>query len=66
VPAGFLTCSGGAPPGDHRALGIMPYISASIILQLLTVVVPTSPLAKGERGRKRSSGTPATARSGSV
>ncbi|HLG22673.1 MAG TPA: preprotein translocase subunit SecY [Candidatus Manganitrophaceae bacterium] len=37
------------------ALGIMPYISASIILQLLTVVVPAlSKLAKeGERGRKK-------------
>ncbi len=37
------------------ALGIMPYISASIILQLLTVVVPTlTKLAKeGERGRKK-------------
>lgn len=37
------------------ALGIMPYISASIILQLLTVVIPTlSKLAKeGERGRKK-------------
>ena len=37
------------------ALGIMPYISASIILQLLTVVVPhLSKLAKeGERGRKK-------------
>ncbi len=37
------------------ALGIMPYISASIILQLLTVVVPTlAKLAKeGEAGRKR-------------
>ncbi len=36
------------------ALGIMPYISASIILQLLTVVHPTlQALAKeGERGRK--------------
>lgn len=36
------------------ALGIMPYISASIILQLLTVVHPTlQSLAKeGERGRK--------------
>ena len=36
------------------ALGIMPYISASIILQLLTVVVPhLSKLSKeGERGRK--------------
>jgi len=38
------------------ALGIMPYISASIILQLLTVVIPS--LAKfakegGERGRKK-------------
>lgn len=37
------------------ALGIMPYISASIILQLLTVVIPTlSKLAKeGEQGRKK-------------
>ncbi|MEK6617998.1 MAG: preprotein translocase subunit SecY, partial [Nitrospirota bacterium] len=37
------------------ALGIMPYISASIILQLLTVVIPDlSKLAKeGERGRKK-------------
>ena len=37
------------------ALGIMPYISASIIIQLLTVVVPhLSKLAKeGERGRKQ-------------
>lgn len=37
------------------ALGIMPYISASIILQLLTVVIPhLAKLAKeGERGRKK-------------
>jgi len=37
------------------ALGIMPYISASIILQLLTVVIPAlGSLAKeGERGRKK-------------
>ncbi|MFQ5596626.1 MAG: preprotein translocase subunit SecY [Nitrospiria bacterium] len=37
------------------ALGIMPYISASIIIQLLTVVIPTlSKLAKeGEMGRKK-------------
>lgn len=37
------------------ALGIMPYISASIILQLLTVVVPTlERLQKeGEAGRKK-------------
>ncbi len=37
------------------ALGIMPYISASIIIQLLTVVIPTlTKLAKeGERGRKK-------------
>ncbi len=36
------------------ALGIMPYISASIILQLLTIVIPTlGRLAKeGESGRK--------------
>ena len=37
------------------ALGIMPYISASIILQLLTVVIPAlGTLAKeGEAGRKK-------------
>ena len=37
------------------ALGIMPYISASIILQLLTVVIPTlERLSKeGEQGRRR-------------
>ncbi len=37
------------------ALGIMPYISASIIFQLLTVVIPhLSKLAKeGEQGRKK-------------
>ncbi|MBI4848113.1 MAG: preprotein translocase subunit SecY [Nitrospirae bacterium] len=37
------------------ALGIMPYISASIILQLLTIVIPTlGRLAKeGESGRKK-------------
>jgi preprotein translocase subunit SecY len=37
------------------ALGIMPYISASIILQLLTVVVPTlEKLSKeGEAGRRK-------------
>lgn len=37
------------------ALGIMPYISASIILQLLTVVVPTLEQLKkeGEAGRRK-------------
>jgi preprotein translocase subunit SecY len=37
------------------ALGIMPYISASIILQLLTVVVPTLEQVQkeGEMGRRR-------------
>ncbi len=37
------------------ALGIMPYISASIIIQLLTVVIPSlTKLAKeGEMGRKK-------------
>ncbi|MDA8168598.1 MAG: preprotein translocase subunit SecY [Nitrospiraceae bacterium] len=37
------------------ALGIMPYISASIILQLLTVVIPSlGKMAKeGEEGRKK-------------
>jgi len=33
----------------------MPYVSASIILQLLTVVVPTleKPLQEGEMGRRK-------------
>ncbi len=37
------------------ALGIMPYISASIIMQLLTVVVPTLEALKkeGEAGRRK-------------
>ena len=37
------------------ALGIMPYISASIIIQLLTVVIPhlTKLSKEGERGRKK-------------
>ena len=37
------------------ALGIMPYISASIILQLMTVVVPHLERLKkeGEQGRKK-------------
>src|SRR3990170_490199 len=64
----FLTEKGGALMGFFDmfsggalsrltifALGIMPYISASIILQLLTVVIPSiGRLAKeGERGRKK-------------
>jgi preprotein translocase subunit SecY len=46
------------------ALGIMPYITASIILQLLTVVWPyLEKLSKeGELGRARSPSTPATGR----
>lgn len=37
------------------ALGIMPYISASIIMQLLTVVVPSLEALKkeGEAGRRK-------------
>ena len=37
------------------ALGIMPYISASIILQLLTVVIPHLErlIKEGEQGRKK-------------
>ncbi len=64
----FLTKKGGALMGFFDmfsggalsrvtvfALGIMPYISASIILQLLTVVIPAiGKLAKeGEEGRKK-------------
>ncbi len=66
--AKFLTEKGGALMGfldifsggglsrlTILALGIMPYISASIIIQLLTVVIPTlSKLSKeGEQGRKK-------------
>ena len=36
------------------ALGIMPYISASIMMQLLTAVVPTlSKLAREDGGRQK-------------
>jgi preprotein translocase subunit SecY len=46
------------------ALGIMPYISASIILQLLTVVIPhLERLSKeGSRGGKRSPNIPGMGR----
>jgi preprotein translocase subunit SecY len=45
------------------ALGIMPYISASIIMQLMTYVVPTFEQLKkeGEAGRARSPSTRAMA-----
>lgn len=52
----FSMFSGGAMErGSIFALGIMPYISASIILQLLTVVVPyLERLSKeGEVGRRK-------------
>ena len=52
----FNMFSGGAfEQASIFALGIMPYISSSIILQLLTVVVPTlERLQKeGEAGRKK-------------
>ena len=43
------------------ALGIMPYISASIIMQLLTYVLPTFEQLKAAAAKLRS--TPATVRS---
>ncbi len=52
----FNMFSGGALEGmSVFALGIMPYISASIILQLMTIVVPhLERLSKeGEQGRKK-------------
>ena len=52
----FNMFSGGALENlSVLALGIMPYISASIILQLLTVVVPSLERLKkeGEQGRKK-------------
>ncbi len=50
-----LFSGGGFQRVSIFALGIMPYISASIILQLLTVVIPTlEKLQKeGEAGRKK-------------
>ena len=49
------------------ALGIMPYVTASIVMQLLTVVVPKlDQLNKeGEQGRRKINQSPATARSSS-
>jgi preprotein translocase subunit SecY len=49
-------------------LGIMPYISASIIFQLLVTVVPAlEKLQKeGDAGRKKIRSTPATPRSAYV
>jgi len=51
----FSMFTGGAlSNGSIFALGIMPYISASIILQLLTVVWPyLDQLSKDELGRKK-------------
>ena len=50
-----LFTGGGLEQLSIFALGIMPYVSASIILQLLTVVVPTlEKLSKeGEMGRRK-------------
>ena len=43
------------------ALGIMPYISASIIMQLLTAISPQLDQQKeGESGRRRLRNTPDT------
>jgi preprotein translocase subunit SecY len=50
-----LFAGGGFSNMSIMALGIMPYISASIILELLTVVVPFLERLKkeGEQGRKK-------------
>ena len=47
------------------ALGIMPYITASIILQLLTVVIPRLETLKneGQAGQAKITSTPGTSRS---
>ena len=56
----FNMFSGGAlSRASIFALGIMPYISASIIIQLLTVVHPTLAEIKKE-GESGSASTPAT------
>ncbi len=64
----FNMFSVGASRASIFALGIMPYISASIIIQLLTVVHPALAELKkeGESGRRKISqytryGTPALA-----
>lgn len=57
----FDMFSGGALRNlSVMALGIMPYISAAIILELLTVVVPHLEKLKkeGEAGRKKIQGLP--------
>ncbi len=50
-----LFSGGGLEKFSVFALGIMPYISASIILQLMTIVIPTlERLSKeGEQGRRK-------------
>ncbi|MBU1740326.1 MAG: preprotein translocase subunit SecY, partial [Proteobacteria bacterium] len=50
-----LFSGGGLERMSIFALGIMPYISASIILELLTVVIPHLAKLKkeGEEGRKK-------------
>ncbi len=48
------------------ALGVMPYISASIIVQMMAVVVPQLQALRkeGESGRRKLTSTRATARCG--
>lgn len=61
----FNMFSGGAlERASILALGIMPYISASIVVQLLTVVHPALAELKkeGEAGRRKISNIRATAR----
>ena len=61
----FNMFSGGALENfSIFALGIMPYISASIIIQLLTVVIPQLEALKkkGRQATERSLSTPDTER----
>ena len=63
VVAMYNMFTGGALlKGAIFALGVMPYISASIILQLMTAVVPPSPGSsrKASSAGRRSPSTPAT------
>src|SRR5260370_4993196 len=55
VAALFNLCSGGALENCAIfSLGIMPYISASVIIQLLTAVIPQlSRLAREDGGRQK-------------
>lgn len=55
APVHLIMMLMGGNPGTIFAMGIMPYITASIIMQLLTVAIPALERLKkeGEEGRKK-------------